>query len=582
MSGRTRHNHLSFRNHANRSVAYWAPVMAVIALLVLLTVFASSARGVTGDEYIVSVFSINEVPLLAQEDFPGSVATNVSTGGTFRVDLQMLPPAAFVVTDIREVATGLGVPNVVGFLSGDMTSQSVYSYDGLKPFTNYEMTVEVHTLAGVLESKTYRFTTGAQGLPAIDASSPFSGQTDVATNITGVFLEFNTPMNPNSFTQNKFVMTNLTQGVQVPTANQLYEQDRWGFMTTPALITNNLYRVDIEAGMSSKAGQTIADPESIIFSTGNGGLPSDIWGVYPQRGSTVDASSLVGVLMKPALFAGPTRPQMWQNLGLPQAAFESTGDYDTEAVNPQLMIAVPRKTSAFNKTTADDITTWGNVPAYGNFSGYAWNWTATRPAQYFTDVPTTDPYYPFISTIQSQGYINGFPNPDGTTFRFGGQQTLARAQGAKIFVNALHIPVDLDNTTTKFSDVYSDANGYPAAYVNAGVAAGIIQGKTATTFAPTDPLLYRHVVLFVDRLLRTRLSPDVYLNPPAGFTIDWGFPEADRAAYNGLLVGVGTRTAEHPLGDPRSVDPYAAITRDDAAAVAAMVEYWRQLYVLPY
>ena len=85
----------------------------------------------------------------------------------------------------------------------------------------------------------------------------------------------------------------------------------------------------------------------------------------------------------------------------------------------------------------------------------------------------------------------------------------------------------------------SDTN-YPDHYVAVCAAQGITQGKTATTFAPFDPITRQQLITMVARAAGL---PD----PPAGYVPSFSpgqfYPEehyanARRAAFAGLLAGL--------------------------------------------
>jgi hypothetical protein len=458
---------------------------------------------------------------------------------------------------------------------------AIYVPGALKPQTFYDISVTVES-DGQEWSYLLRIKTGDASPSAVDLVIPPSGTTDVPPDEGGIFIHYNSLMNPATFNPDAFTISDLTDNAPVPSNNIIYADHRFVGMGIGILAENHLFRVDASAGLESVGGQ-IPEDTSILFSTNNiATLPPGVR-TYPSLGSTVDGRSPVFVRV-PGNLAAETLsgPRIWEGLGLPLTVFEDTVDFFWQEANPGLVVGVPTAAAAFDLTQDDTVGTFANLVTQQDqqFPGFAWGWDSSRPEQSFTDVPVSDPYYPWISTIQSNNIINGIPNGDGT-LRFGGSQTLTRAQGAKIVVNAFGITVDPNATATPFLDLpAADANGYPNAFVNAGVQNGMIQGKSATSFAPSDPLTYRQVVLMTVRKLQRDYVPTisgVFSNPSADYDIGWGFPEANWAAWNGLLIGLGTKDAENTLGDPSTVNPYAPITRNDAAVIAGNLTALRQM-----
>ena len=103
-------------------------------------------------------------------------------------------------------------------------------------------------------------------------------------------------------------------------------------------------------------------------------------------------------------------------------------------------------------------------------------------ASFFSDVPDNHPYAPAIIDLKGRGIISGFV--DGT-FRPNSQVT--RQQFAKVIVKTLGLTVTGDETCP-FSDVGHGLSPndpfYPDKYIAVCAAAGIMTGKTASTFDP--------------------------------------------------------------------------------------------------
>lgn len=73
---------------------------------------------------------------------------------------------------------------------------------------------------------------------------------------------------------------------------------------------------------------------------------------------------------------------------------------------------------------------------------------------------------------------------------FGIHQSMTRAQFAKVAALLFQLKVDMALRVSAFADVRADdaANGWAIPYIEAARQAGLIDGVTATTFAPGDPV----------------------------------------------------------------------------------------------
>ncbi|MFH5184324.1 S-layer homology domain-containing protein [Paenibacillus sp. TAB 01] len=90
-----------------------------------------------------------------------------------------------------------------------------------------------------------------------------------------------------------------------------------------------------------------------------------------------------------------------------------------------------------------------------------------------------------IDTLLSKGIFEGVS--DDT---FGIDQQMTRAQFAKVAALVFGLKVDMNVSASSFTDVRTDdaANGWAVPYIEAARAAGLVDGVTATTFAPGDPV----------------------------------------------------------------------------------------------
>ncbi len=156
-------------------------------------------------------------------------------------------------------------------------------------------------------------------------------------------------------------------------------------------------------------------------------------------------------------------------------------------------------------------------------------------ASLFSDVPDSHPYSPAIYDLKVRGIINGFG--DGT-FRPGGHMT--RQQFAKVIVKSLGLAVT-GKETCPFGDVLRKLSSsdpfYPDKYIAVCSAAGIMTGRTASTFDPTGDMTRAQLITMVARAAGLAEPPLEY-EPPFGDFEPTHYPWTRKAAYAGLLDGL--------------------------------------------
>ena len=170
----------------------------------------------------------------------------------------------------------------------------------------------------------------------------------------------------------------------------------------------------------------------------------------------------------------------------------------------------------------------------------------------FPDVPASAPEYGAVETLACAGIVDGYPN--GT---FQPNRDVTRAE----FVKMLDLTIGLQpvaNGVTRFTDVPTTA--WYAPYVAAAVARGIVDGVTATSFAPNAPMTRQQMAVMLARALdltgTTRLSFS-----DTDQIASWALPSVEAAVQAGYLKGLPNGTFE----------PLAPTTRADAAYVLAAV-----------
>jgi hypothetical protein len=161
--------------------------------------------------------------------------------------------------------------------------------------------------------------------------------------------------------------------------------------------------------------------------------------------------------------------------------------------------------------------------------------SSASAAPRFSDVPDTHPYAPAIIDLKARGVITGFA--DGT---FRPNSYMTRQQFAKVIVKTLGLTVT-GTETCPFSDVRRGLSStdpfYPDKYIAVCAAAGIMMGKTASTFDPTGDVTRAQLITIAARAAGLA-------EPPAGYSPSFGnfdathYPWARKAAYAGLLDGL--------------------------------------------
>ena len=211
-----------------------------------------------------------------------------------------------------------------------------------------------------------------------------------------------------------------------------------------------------------------------------------------------------------------------------------------------------------------------------SFLGGNWNGTALQVpltalggpdlllqvAPTFPDVPQGFWARPNVDLMASKFVVNGFP--DGT---FQPQGNVTRAQFTAMLLRMLNIPVDTHATVT-FQDVPQGAWYYGV--VATAASDGIVQGYSATTFGPNDPITREQLVTMFVRamLMRNWATPADAASGQQ--TMDNTFTDVNQvssyaltdmqiAVAHGLVKGV----------TPTTIDPLGLTTRAQAATWVA-------------
>jgi len=171
----------------------------------------------------------------------------------------------------------------------------------------------------------------------------------------------------------------------------------------------------------------------------------------------------------------------------------------------------------------------------------------------FSDVTGNDPNRIFITYINRQGIINGFP--DGKYYP---QSGLTRAQASVVICKAAGLTASAVSETS-FKDVA--ANHWAASYINAAAAAGYLKGFPDGTFKPDTKLTRAQGISLIMRLsTQKEQAPLPALND---------LPQNHWAASS-----MGTALALEMIGlskDSKSVYPDADMSRSSMARALAIL-----------
>lgn len=176
------------------------------------------------------------------------------------------------------------------------------------------------------------------------------------------------------------------------------------------------------------------------------------------------------------------------------------------------------------------------------------------PSAKFTDVDTSKWYHEGIDYVVEKNIMNGVSDnqfaPNGIVTRAMLVTTLHRIEGMPLRGNA------------GFHDV--QANSWYSAAVNWAAGAGIVNGTSATTFSPNDPLTREQMATILYRYYQ-------YKRGTAGtdwMRVSFDFKDADKispyareamrwANKNGIIFGVGENV----------IDPLGSTTRAQLASI---------------
>ncbi len=164
--------------------------------------------------------------------------------------------------------------------------------------------------------------------------------------------------------------------------------------------------------------------------------------------------------------------------------------------------------------------------------------TAALKPTVFTDVPQSYWAYQAIETLSAQGIVSGF---HGGTFR--PDLAVTRSQFVKMLVLALNLtPI---SGKTDFADVWPDS--WFAPYVAAAVKAGIVQGLTATRFAPGETITREQMAVLIARAFKLDKTQALHFSDGKRIGA-WALQAVEEAVAAGYMSGFPNGTFQ-PLGE---------------------------------
>lgn len=120
---------------------------------------------------------------------------------------------------------------------------------------------------------------------------------------------------------------------------------------------------------------------------------------------------------------------------------------------------------------------------------------STSGGPHFTDVPTSNTFYPYIETAYNRGIISGYSD---RTFRWGNNVT--RGQLCKIVVQAESWPIDTTGGP-HFSDVPVSDTFYP--YIETALNRRVVSGYANGNFRPANPATRAQISKIVYEAVRS-------------------------------------------------------------------------------
>jgi hypothetical protein len=173
-------------------------------------------------------------------------------------------------------------------------------------------------------------------------------------------------------------------------------------------------------------------------------------------------------------------------------------------------------------------------------------------ASTFTDVSTTSPYITYIHDLGRLGVTDGV-----APGLFAPTQTVTRAQFAKFVSVAFQISDD--GSSVPFLDI---SNHWSAPYVRAAYQAGIIDGTSATTFSPEQPVKREEAAAMIWRLAQSKGVASEATLPFVDAPDAWAISAVSGVLANGWYAADTSKSGEKWVYRPRDT-----MTRQEMAAL---------------
>jgi len=174
----------------------------------------------------------------------------------------------------------------------------------------------------------------------------------------------------------------------------------------------------------------------------------------------------------------------------------------------------------------------------------------------FTDLPESDPAYPFVNYLVKTNQIQGYP--DGS-FRPAG--SITRAEAAALLVRAAKLDMQEPTTGQTYTDLDPSHWAYPV--VQTAARAGLIQGYPDQTYRPEAPVTRAEACALLLRLTSMPLPEDT--------TLDQTITDIEPAHWARQQIAVALQAGLFTIAQKNSFAPEAQATRAQFARGLATI-----------
>jgi len=181
---------------------------------------------------------------------------------------------------------------------------------------------------------------------------------------------------------------------------------------------------------------------------------------------------------------------------------------------------------------------------------------ALAAGQAFTDLPESDPAYPFVNYLVKTNQIQGYP--DGS-FRPAG--SITRAEAAALLVRAAKLDIQEPATGQTYTDLDPSHWAYPV--VQTAARAGLIQGYPDQTYRPEAPVTRAEACALLLRLTSMPLPEDT--------TLDQTITDIEPTYWARQQIAVALQAGLITIAQKNSFAPEAQATRAQFARGLATI-----------